>query len=153
MSTQNRQDRGGLTWTYEPARLCAETFGHPALELEMACDIGIKVNGRWIKTPVRALWDTGTSITVISPQVASRLPLVKLDRKIRLSGMNTQGESDLFLASIIFPNGKCFGPIAVAVQELPSIDVLLGMNVIMSGTFTLERKPDGGTRFTFSMNL
>ena len=123
------------------------------MELEMDCEIGVLQNGRWVKTPVRALWDTGTSITVITPEVASKLPLAKLNRKIGLNGMNSQGESELYLARVIFPNGKAYGPILVAVQELPSTDVLLGMNVILGGKFTIERKPDGGTLFTFDMNL
>jgi hypothetical protein len=33
------------------------------------------------------------------------------------------------------------------------VDVLLGMDVISSGKFTIERKADGGTLFTFDMNL
>lgn len=153
MSTSDYATPNGVTWTYEPARLSAETFGHPALELEMDCEMGVRQGGRWIKTPVRALWDTGTTYTIITPEVASKLPLVKLDRKIGLSGMNSHGESDLYFAGVIFPNGKSFGPIAVAIQPLPSVDVLLGMNVILGGTFTIRRKPDGGTLFTFDMNV
>lgn len=143
----------GLTWTHTSSRLCCETYGHPALELEMDCEIGALKNGRLIKTPVRALWDTGTSITVITPEVASKLPLVKLDKKIGLNGLKSKSEAELYLAVVVFPNGKIFGPIVVAVQELPSTDVLLGMNVILGGTFAIQRKEDGGTLFTFDMNL
>ena len=119
----------------------------------MDCEIGALQNGRLIKTPVRALWDTGTSITVITPEVASKLPLVKLDKKIGLNGLKNKSEAELYLAAVVFPNGKIFGPIVVAVQELPSTDVLLGMNVILGGTFAIQRKEDGGTLFTFDMNL
>lgn len=153
MSTSDYATPNGVTWTYEKSGLCAETFGHPATELEMDCHIGVFQDGQWTATPVRALWDTGTTFTIITPEVASKLPLVKLDRKIGLNGMNVHGESDLYLAAVIFPNGRKFGPIAVAVQPLPSVDVLLGMNVILGGTFTIRRKPDGGTLFTFDMNL
>lgn len=119
----------------------------------MDCHLAVMSNGRWLKTPVRALWDTGTSITVITPEVASKLPLTKFDREIVLNGMDSQRRSDLYFASVFFPNGKIFGPILVAVQEIPTVDILLGMNVILGGKFSIERKPDGGTRFTFDMNL
>lgn len=45
------------------------------------------------------------------------------------------------------------GPMMVVVDEIPSVDVLLGMDVIRFGKFTIERKPDGGTLFTFDMNV
>lgn len=119
----------------------------------MDCHIGVYENGKWRKMPVRALWDTGTSVTVITPRVAETLNLPKLDGKFTLNAVNNQSEAQLCVARVILPNNKAYGPIAVAVQNLPSVDVLLGMDVISSGTFTIERKPDGGTRFTFVLNL
>ena len=148
-----KQNQDGLTWTNTSSRLSAETFGQPALEIEMDCHVGVLKDGRWIKTPVRALWDTGTSITVITPEVANKLPLEKYDRKINLNGLMGRSDADLYFAHVILPNGKASWPMLVAVNDLPNVDMLLGMNFILGGRLTIERKADGGTRFTFDLGI
>lgn len=152
MTTQDLTPRG-LTWTWTKKRLTAETFGKPAAELVMHCKIGWLENGAWQKEPVTALWDTGTSMTIISPSVARKLHLPSLEDTITLNGVKGTSEAEVYAARVILPNGKAYGPIAVAVQDLPSTDVLLGMDVISSGTFSIRRKPDGGTLFTFDLNV
>ena len=100
----------------------------------------------------RALWDTGSSITVVTPAMADKMHLLPIgDMNMNgLGGKQKAWKSKCFLR---FPNGKFCGPIVVAVHELPSVDVLIGMDVISTGTFTIRRKPDGGTLFTFDMNV
>lgn len=114
----------------------------------MDCYIGIEDEYGKRKTSVRALWDTGTSTTVITPDVARKLKPKVFDT-ISLNGLKGQSRAPVCAAYILFPNGRAYGPIAVAIHELPSADVLLGMDVISIGTFMLRRKPDGGTLFTF----
>lgn len=143
----------GLTWTWTKEKLTAETFGRPAEELAMNCKIGWYENGEWRKEPVRALWDTGTSMTIVSPAIARKLNLPSLDATVTLNGVKSQSKANVYAARVILPNGKAYGPVAVAVQELPSTDVLIGMDVISAGMFTIKRKPDGGTLFTFDLNL
>lgn len=101
---------------------------------------------------VNALWDTGSSITVITPAVAAKMHLQPTgDMSMNgLGGKQTAWKSVCFLR---FPNGKFCGPITVAVHDLPSVDVLIGMDVICTGKLTIEPKPDGGTLFTFDMNV
>lgn len=70
-----------------------------------------------------------------------------------LSGMGGTDMAWTALVSIGLPCGLAWGPMRVAVHELPTHDVLLGMDIIRIGNFTIERKPDGGTRFTFDLNI
>lgn len=149
MEDQN-SNRASLTWTHATGILSAETFGLPAEELMMDCHIGVEDEHGKRKTSVRALWDTGTSTTVITPDVARKLKPKVFDT-IGLNGLKGQSRAPVCAIYVLFPNGKAFGPIAAAIHELPSVDVILGMDVISIGTFTLRRKPDGGTLFTFEL--
>lgn len=149
MKDQN-SNRASLTWTYESGRLSAETGGKPAAEIVMDCHIGVIDESGKRKVPVRALWDTGTSTTVVTPEVARRLKM-KVFTTIGLSGLKGSARAPVCAAYVLLPNGKTYGPIAVAIHELPTVDVLLGMDVISIGTFTIKRKPDGGTLFTFEL--
>ena len=101
---------------------------------------------------VTGLWDTGTSTTVITPAIAAKLNLKpKGDMNMNgIGGVQKAWKTECFFR---FPNGMACGPLLVAVHELPSVDVLIGMDVISTGTFTIRRKPDGGTLFTFDMNV
>lgn len=141
-----------LKWTYSAGSLSAETFGRPAEGFEMDCAVIVVIDGQIRFERVRGLWDTGTSTTVITPAVAARLGL-KPDGKssMNLNGLGGRQKAWTAVASIGFPNGKAYGPIEVAVHDLPSVDVLIGMDVISLGTLTIEPKPDGGTRFTFTL--
>lgn len=141
---------GSLKWTFDRLRLSAETDGHPAEQIVMGCAIGvIDADGRR-KTSVQALWDTGTAMTIVSTDIARRLRLQQIDT-ITLHGLGGESIAPVCKAVILFPNGIAYGPIAVAVQDMPVSQVLLGMDIISIGTFLLERKPDGGTRFTFTL--
>lgn len=151
--TDKTLHRVSLKWTYEKSRLLAETECKPANSIEMECRIGyLKDDGRFAATPpVQGIWDTGTSTTIVTPAVAQRLGLKPLPHQMNMNGLGGTDKADVCVACIIFPNGMAVGPLYVAVHDLPSIDVLIGMDVISFGTLKLERKPDGGTRFTFDM--
>lgn len=102
----------------------------------------------------KGLWDTGTSTTVITPEVADKLGIVPdKEHSMGLHGLGGTTDAPTIVAAIGFPNGQAFGPIEMAVHKLPSTDVLIGMDVISIGTLTIRRKPDGGTLFTFDMNI
>jgi len=100
----------------------------------------------------RGLWDTGTSVTVITPAIAAKLNLKPLGG-YTMNGLGGVQQSWLTVGFLRFPNGKVWGPIHMAVHDLPSTDVLIGMDVISTGRLTIERKADGGTRFTFDLGI
>ena len=107
---------------------------------------------RFAGVSAKGLWDTGTSTTVITPAIATKLGLQPMGG-MTMNGLGGKHQSWLTLAFFRFPNGVIAGPIQMAVHDLPSTDVLIGMDIISMGKFTIERKPDGGTRFTFDLNL
>ena len=147
MTTENSTQESSK-WTIETSRLSFETFGSPADGIRMECHIGVEDERGKIRTPVTALWDTGTSMTVITPDVARKLKPKVIDT-IVLNGLGGTRRVPVCAASVLLPNGLAYGPIAMAIDVLPTADVLLGMDVISIGTFLLEPKPDGGTKFMF----
>lgn len=115
----------------------------------MDCNICVMTgNKKFTGVKATALWDTGTSTTVISPAIAEKLNLEPIGG-MRMNGLGGVQQSWLTLAYFRFPNGIVAGPFRMAVHELPSVDVLIGMDIISMGRFLLERKPDGGTKFMF----
>lgn len=141
-----------MKWTYSAGKLSAETFGQPAEGFEMDC--AIIETGSWRHERFKGLWDTGTSTTVITPDVAARLGILPdTEHSMGLHGLGGTTDAPTVVAAIGFPNGQAFGPIEMAVHELPSVDVLIGMDVISIGKLTIERKADGGTRFTFDLGI
>ena len=152
MTTHNSTPHG-LTWTHTRSQLSAETIGRPARSLDMDCHICVMTGeNKFAGTKVKGLWDTGTSTTVITPAVAAKLNL-KPAGNMTMNGLGGKQKSWITMACLRLPNGMVAGPFYMAVHELPSTDVLIGMDVISMGTFLLERKPDGGTRFTFELNI
>lgn len=149
MTTKN-SNHNFLTWTYDKQTLLAETTGKPIRELEMDCHIGIQYEGRFIATPAKSIWDTGTSTTAISTAIAAKLGLQPVGM-MRIHGMGGTKQVPVCVACFVFPNRTAFGPIHMVVHDMPSTDVLIGMDIITAGKFSLEHKPDGGTRFTFSI--
>ena len=140
---------GGLKWTHTRSSLSAETFGRPAESLEMDCGIGAVKDGVLQWERAKALWDTGTSTTVITPELDAKLGLEPDGDYMDLNGLGGVQKAWTAVVCVGLPNGKAYGPIPVAVHDLPSTDVLIGMDVICTGRFLLEPKPDGGTKFMF----
>ena len=148
--TKQNSNPDSLTWTHTRSSLSAETFGKPANSLDMDCHICVMNGDKFSGVPARAIWDTGTSTTVISPAVAEKLGLQPVG-DMSMKGLGGIQHSWITIAYLRFPNGIVAGPFYMAVHDLPSTDVLIGMDIISMGTFKLERKPDGGTRFTFTL--
>ena len=142
-----------LQWTIGARRLTAESFGRPARSICMACHIGRRDGAgiKWVKA--LGIWDTGATMTVVSPDVARRLQLEPVD-SMQAGAVGGSHETVKAYGFVGLPNKKAYGPIDVAIDVLPEgIDVLIGMDVISIGTLTIRRKPDGGTLFTFDMNV
>ena len=148
---ESDQNQGCLKWTNTDSRLSAETFGHPAREIEMDCHICTMQGEKIVGKQARGLWDTGTSTTVITPEIAAKLHL-QPKGSMNVNGLGGAQQAWRTVCYFRFPNGKFFGPLVVAVHELPSVDVLIGMDIISIGKLAIERKPDNGTLFTFDIN-
>jgi hypothetical protein len=101
------------------------------------------------KITIRALWDTGATDTVITPYIAQTLSLTPVDRR-KVSGVNSVRWSDVTRISILLPNGVSFGKKRALVCSLsPGINMLIGMDIIMLGDFSISNGADEKTLFSF----
>jgi hypothetical protein len=82
---------------------------------------------------IRAIWDTGATSTVISPDAAKKIDLVSID-KLGVYGVNSYTEVDVSIASIILPNSIVLRNKRITVCRLPpAVDMLIGMDIIGMG--------------------
>jgi predicted aspartyl protease len=95
------------------------------------------------------VWDTGATSTMITPKIVSELNLKPVDNAI-VSGVNSQMRVPVVLIDLILPNRIKVSDVRVTVSEIQGIDMLIGMDIIQLGDFSIsthERK----TVFTFAI--
>lgn len=97
--------------------------------------------------PFRCLWDTGASISLVSPRVAEALQLDVLDESITIrTGLGARSKVDIRMAYLHVVLGAIPLPLKVGVVDMPSsdtdIDVVLGLDLISQGSFAISY--DGG---------
>jgi len=102
------------------------------------------------KIMVRALWDTGATLSAITPEIAQSLNLIPFDR-IKVNGINNKSMADLVKISIKLPNQVEVKNTNVTVCNLVNnVDLLIGMDIIQLGDFSISNG-EGKTLFTFAM--
>ncbi len=97
-------------------------------------------NGK--EADVKILWDTGCTNTTISSSVAKYLETEIKDEKISVDGVNgrsTEGTCRIGLSLYSDSGNHVFTTtdLKVCVSENMSMDVLLGMDIISHGDFSL----------------
>lgn len=102
--------------------------------------------------PRLALIDTGTTTTIITPQVVQELGLQPTGRMRGLVGTMQSGPVDTYCITLVLPMHGDAGVFpALEVLEAPledgPIQVLLGLDILCRGVFTMSC--DG--HFTFSL--
>ena len=96
------------------------------------------------------LWDTGASGTVVSKQVVQRLGLLPTG-KVKVYHANGEGIVSTYLINLALPNGVGFPFLRVSEGDLlGGIDLLIGMDVISQGDFSITNVK-GNTTFSFRM--
>jgi predicted aspartyl protease len=99
---------------------------------------------------VRALWDTGAMGSVITPKILKALNLTPFNR-ILVYGVNNTSIADVVKISVGLPNKIFVDDINATVCDLtPGIDMLIGMDIIVSGDFAISNA-GGQTLFTFAI--
>jgi predicted aspartyl protease len=97
----------------------------------------------------KGVWDTGATMTMITPKIFSELKLTPIDTTT-VHGVNSLMQVPVALVNLILPNKIQVNNIRVSVSEIQGIDMLVGMDVIQLGDFSisnLEQK----TIFTFAI--
>lgn len=96
----------------------------------------------------RSLWDTGASMSSISPRIVEDLSLIPIG-KILMSTANGTIPCDTYLVDIILPNHVTIKDVRVSCCDLGTdADILIGMDIIQLGDFSISNA-DSKTTFSF----
>lgn len=122
------------------------------LLMQLHNEVYISANGQ--KVTVRALWDTGATMSAISHSVAEDLKLVPIGKQIVATPTGSK-EVDTFCVDTMLPNNVNFEGIIVIDSEIGSqtaggepIGMLVGMDIIGRGDFAVTNH-NGRTIFTY----
>jgi len=127
----------------------AFTMNYSNITRELFCDVIVKEPLITYKEDVfRSIWDTGATNTVISSKVVESLGLKPID-KVRMSGVNSVVEANVYLVDLYLPNNVRIQSLNVAEGSINNCDVLIGMDVITIGDMAISNH-GGQTKFTFS---
>lgn len=95
------------------------------------------------------LWDTGASASVITRRVAEQLGISPI-RQVRIKDARGETYTNLYYVNILLPNRMEVKNVAVSEGILDGFDLLIGMDIINLGDFSLTHK-NGGTVFSFQI--
>jgi len=96
-----------------------------------------------------AIWDTGASGTVISKKVVDEVGLVETGKEW-VTGVNGTALKPTYLIDLGLPNRVIIQNVLVVLGELKGFDILIGMNIIGRGDFSLSNY-DNKTVLTYSL--
>ena len=98
----------------------------------------------------RFMWDTGATMTMISPKIAEELNLKARDKMPVIHG-GGGGIMDVYRASIVLPNGFQIPKMLVGTLFCTEeYDGIIGMDIISHGDFCISGKLN---RRTFSFSI
>lgn len=115
----------------------------PAFDPARLAGQNINIQGK----PFTAIWDTGATNSVISERVIHELGLVNMG----FAPVNHAGGQDVvpvYKVNIGLPNNVAFAEMKVTQGKLAGADVLIGMDIITKGDFSVTNV-GGKTVFSF----
>jgi predicted aspartyl protease len=104
-----------------------------------------------IKPPVevRALWDTGSEGTCISAKLAQSLGLEPTADSLEVSGLYGSASSKIYMLDIVLPDKMIVANVlAPEININKDFDIIIGMNIINLGIFTIANE-NGNTTLYF----
>jgi hypothetical protein len=136
--------------------MCTITVNHPELiqKIVTQCNVTTDDNSNIrpeLTTIVQAdaLWDTGATLSVITPDVVRQLKLKPLKYKL-IDTANGQVNVPIYKVNLTMENGVQFNNVVVAATQLPSTQVLIGMDLITKGDLAVT---NGNQKTTFSFQI
>ena len=120
--------------------MIAETFTTDANQLCSTCSVIDPLTGRSL--PARAIWDTGATQSCVSPAIAGALSLPVVGSTTSHTA-NGPTPSNRHVVDIAIGNVR-FQKIAVTAPRLPDDVVLIGMDLIGLGRFTVQNTDVNG---------
>ncbi len=102
-----------------------------------------------VVTNTNGLWDTGATGTVISKKLAKELNL-KPTGIARVNHANGVSDVNVYHINLYLPNQVMFPFIKVTEGVLPHFDILIGMDIISCGDFSIS---NFGNKTTFCFRI
>jgi predicted aspartyl protease len=97
-----------------------------------------------------ALWDTGASMSAITPEIKDKLGVTPVDKKT-IAGIHSTQVVDVVFITLELPNKVIKKNIKVAVCNITSdVGMILGMDIISMGDFAMSNGNDQ-TLFSFAV--
>ena len=97
---------------------------------------------------IEAIWDTGATNSVITPDVARKLLLSPIDT-VTIIGVNSKGPAPVSLVHISLPNNVLLQSRRVTIASIGgSAEMLIGMDIISLGDFYISNY-EQKTSFSF----
>ena len=119
----------------------------PGLVNKLRCVVAVKDPNAAKGGNFYALWDTCATNSVITDRVAKALGLVAVG-KMTVNGVNGAAVVPYYIVDIILPGGIAATRIVSEGKSAGDWDVLIGMDIIMHGDFSVSNF-NGTTTFSF----
>jgi hypothetical protein len=97
----------------------------------------------------KGVWDTGATLTMITPKIFTELKLTAVDT-VMVHGVNSLMEVPVVLVNFILPNKTMINGVRATVSDIQGVDMLIGMDLIKLGDFSISNF-DKKTIFTFAI--
>jgi hypothetical protein len=130
-------------------------IGPPSLTHPPQQDITGLRKSKEFKVFNNAIWDTGASHTVITPQVVATLKKEYGIQPTGITQVNAVGdkpeikhEAETYLVDVLLPDNVLLPNLNVLCDSISRADVLVGMDIIQRGDFCISNAK-GKTTFTF----
>jgi hypothetical protein len=95
-----------------------------------------------LSLPTDALWDTGASMSAITPEIKNKLRLTPVDKKT-IAGIHSTQVVDIVFITLELPNSVIKKNIKTAVCNITSnVGMIIGMDIISLGDFALSNGDD-----------
>jgi len=108
-------------------------------------------NLRNIPIEIKALWDTGATLSFIKPKLKEQLKLgmVRTDSSTVIAGVGGMVKADFTYASILLSHNFIIQYCQVYVVDFPvNVDIIIGMDIINMGDFVVCNA-ENKTAFSF----
>jgi len=137
----NKQSNEGNNFTFEYNEIVRSLHTPVRIESAINTQNEIEIDG---------LWDTGAGCSLIRPEVASQLNLKRVSETFISTPSGKDIPSKVYIVNISLPNdAKIFN--LLVVEGIPnSCDMLIGMDIINHGDFTISNFDD---KTTFSFRI
>jgi hypothetical protein len=96
---------------------------------------------------VKAIWDTGAQMTVVSKNVVAQLSLQPIGQ-MNCQGVNGVAKVNRYIVNVKLPNSVGVSELPVMEGNLNGFDVLIGMDLITLGDFSVTAN-NGKTVMSF----